>query len=170
MILPRVVQPAIIKIPAFFALRCEGAGIHSKSDVEYARIANATDDPNIPRLNVPRKWADYIHGFFYPDHCASILMVLLYSSLGWRNLCSQQSHCIHCSLFSSRNVEHPITTQRIFVQLNLISTSTSASTAHGTFWTNKVHEEWRRWMRGTRILEQWTFNDGTNKISQIHNW
>ena len=101
MILPRVVQPAIIKIPAFFALRCEGAGIHSRSDVEYARIANATDDPNIPRLNVPRKWADYIHGFFYPDHCASILMVLLYSSLGWRNLCSQQSHCIHCSLFLS---------------------------------------------------------------------
>lgn len=54
MILPRVVQPAIIKIPAFFALRCEGAGIHSKSDVEYAIIANATDDPNIPKLNVPR--------------------------------------------------------------------------------------------------------------------
>ena len=169
MILPRVVQPAIIKIPAFFALRCEGAGIHSKSDVEYARIANATDDPNIPKLNVPRNWADYIHDFFYPDHCASILMIPLYSSLGWRNLCSQQSHGIHCSLFSSRNVEHPITTQRIFVQLNLISTSTSASTAHGTFWTNKVHEEWRRWMRGTRILEQWTFNDGTNKISQIGN-
>lgn len=169
MILPRVVQPAIIKIPAFFALRCEGAGIHSKSDVEYARIANATDDPNIPKLNVPRNWADYIHDFFYPNHCASILMIPLYSSLGWRNLCSQQSHGIHCSLFSSRNVEHPITTQRIFVQLNLISTSTSASTAHGTFWTNKVHEEWRRWMRGTRILEQWTFNDGTNKISQIGN-
>ena len=170
MILPRVVQPAIIKIPAFFALRCEGAGIHSKSDVEYARIANATDDPNIPKLNVPRNWADYIHDFFYPNHCASILMIPLYSSLGWRNLCSQQSHCLHCSLFCSRNVEYLITTQRIFVQLNLISTSTSASTAHGTFWTNKVHEEWRRWMRGTRILEQWTFNDGTNKISQIHNW
>ena len=169
MILPRVVQPAIIKIPAFFALRCEGAGIHSKSDVEYARIANATDDPNIPKLNVPRNWADYIHDFFYPDHWASILMLPLYSSLGRRNLCSQQSHCIHCSLFCPRIVEHPITTQRIFVQLNLVSTSTSTSTAHGTFWTNKVHEEWRRWMRGTRIFEQWTFNDGTNKISQIGN-
>ena len=67
MILPRVVQPAIIKIPAFFALRCEGAGIHSKSDVEYARIANATDDPNIPKLNVPRNWADYIHDLMLKD-------------------------------------------------------------------------------------------------------
>ena len=79
--------------------------------------------------------------FFYPNHCASILMIPLYSSLGWRNLCSQQSHCLHCSLFCSRNVEYLITTQRIFVQLNLISTSTSASTAHGTFRTNKVHEK-----------------------------
>ena len=122
MILPRVVQPAIIKIPAFFALRCEGAGIHSKSDVEYARIANATDDPNIPKLNVPRNWADYIHDFFLPGPlCKYSHATIVLSSLGRRNLCSQQSHCIHCSLFCSRIVEHSITTQRIFVQLNLVS-------------------------------------------------
>ena len=132
MILPRVVQPAIIKIPAFFALRCEGAGIHSRSDVEYARIANATDDPNIPRLNVPRKWADYIHGFFYPDHCASILMVLLYSSLGWRNLCSQQSHCIHCSLFLSEKCGARDNNTKNLCAMYFISTSASASMAHGT--------------------------------------
>lgn len=53
--LPRVVHPAMIKIPAFFALRCDGAGIHSNNVVEYARIANATDDPNIPKLEYTEK-------------------------------------------------------------------------------------------------------------------
>lgn len=132
MILPRVVQPAIIKIPAFFALRCEGAGIHSRSDVEYARIANATDDPNIPRLNVPRKWADYIHGFFTRTTVQVFLWYYCTPRLGGE-IFVHNNHIVSIALcFCLRNVEHAITIQRIFVQLNFISTSASASMAHGT--------------------------------------
>ena len=169
MILPRVVQPAIIKIPAFFALRCEGAGIHSKSDVEYARIANATDDPNIPKLNVPRNWADYIHDFFLPEplckysHDTIVLLAWVAKSL----FTTITLYPLLFVLFE--NCGAPDNNTKNLCAIEFSKPSTSASTAHGTFWTNKVHEEWRRWMRGTRILEQWTFNVGTNKISQIHN-